>query len=176
MMRDRDDAHKVLRSQSKMQRSLAHYSRTSHHSPPHAITGCSPPPPHKERLPRAMATQESSRLNQEIFHLPDGTVQRARRHDVRHYGGSATNGVYGVLSAPGKMAFLTNSRKTSCGEAMVTVESFARGCAVAEGGAFAGGAVAGGSDDCDVMAAATALMLTVSDHNCNVTGANINTM
>jgi len=42
-----------------------------------------PPPPPKKRLPRATATQESSRLNQKIFHLPDGTAQRARDDAMR---------------------------------------------------------------------------------------------
>jgi salicylate hydroxylase len=35
------------------------------------------------RLPRATATQESSRLNQKIFHLPDGPEQRARDDGMR---------------------------------------------------------------------------------------------
>jgi len=35
------------------------------------------------RLPRATATQESSRLNQKIFHLPDGPDQRARDDAMR---------------------------------------------------------------------------------------------
>lgn len=35
------------------------------------------------RLPRATATQETSRLNQNIFHLPDGPAQRAR-DDAMH--------------------------------------------------------------------------------------------
>ena len=37
----------------------------------------------QKRLPRATATQESSRLNQEIFHLPDGPDQRARDDAMR---------------------------------------------------------------------------------------------
>ena len=37
----------------------------------------------KKRLPRATATQESSRLNQKIFHLPDGPAQRARDDAMR---------------------------------------------------------------------------------------------
>jgi hypothetical protein len=37
----------------------------------------------KKRLPRATATQESSRLNQVIFHLPDGPEQRARDDAMR---------------------------------------------------------------------------------------------
>jgi salicylate hydroxylase len=36
-----------------------------------------------KRLPRATATQESSRLNQKIFHLPDGPEQRARDDAMR---------------------------------------------------------------------------------------------
>ena len=35
------------------------------------------------RLPRASATQDSSRLNQKIFHLPDGPAQRARDDAMR---------------------------------------------------------------------------------------------
>jgi len=35
------------------------------------------------RLPRATATQQSSRLNQKIFHLPDGPEQRARDEAMR---------------------------------------------------------------------------------------------
>ncbi|KAI0296726.1 FAD/NAD-P-binding domain-containing protein [Multifurca ochricompacta] len=35
------------------------------------------------RLPRATVTQESSRLNQKIFHLPDGPAQRARDGAMR---------------------------------------------------------------------------------------------
>ncbi|KAH9996384.1 FAD/NAD-P-binding domain-containing protein [Russula compacta] len=35
------------------------------------------------RLPRATATQESSRLNQKIFHLPDGREQRVRDEAMR---------------------------------------------------------------------------------------------
>jgi salicylate hydroxylase len=34
-------------------------------------------------LPRATATQETSRLNQKIFHLPDGPAQRARDDGMR---------------------------------------------------------------------------------------------
>jgi hypothetical protein len=34
-------------------------------------------------MPRATATQEASRLNQEIFHLPDGPAQRARDDAMR---------------------------------------------------------------------------------------------
>jgi salicylate hydroxylase len=34
-------------------------------------------------LPRATATQDSSRLNQTIFHLPDGPAQRARDEAMR---------------------------------------------------------------------------------------------
>jgi hypothetical protein len=37
----------------------------------------------KNRLPRASATQQSSRLNQKIFHLPDGPAQRARDDAMR---------------------------------------------------------------------------------------------
>jgi salicylate hydroxylase len=37
----------------------------------------------KNRLPRATATQESSRLNQKIFHLLDGPEQRARDDAMR---------------------------------------------------------------------------------------------
>jgi len=37
----------------------------------------------KKRLSRATATQESSRLNQKIFHLPDGPDQRARDDAMR---------------------------------------------------------------------------------------------
>jgi salicylate hydroxylase len=37
----------------------------------------------KKRLPRATATQESSRLNQKIFHLLDGPEQRARDDAMR---------------------------------------------------------------------------------------------
>ena len=40
-------------------------------------------PLQKKRLPRATATQESSRLNQKIFHLPDGRAQRARDDAMR---------------------------------------------------------------------------------------------
>jgi salicylate hydroxylase len=36
-----------------------------------------------KRLPRAAATQESSRLNQKIFHLLDGPEQRARDDAMR---------------------------------------------------------------------------------------------
>ena len=35
------------------------------------------------RLPRATETQESSRLNQTIFHLEDGEAQRARDESMR---------------------------------------------------------------------------------------------
>lgn len=35
------------------------------------------------RLPRTAAVQESSRLNQHIFHLPDGQEQRRRDEDMR---------------------------------------------------------------------------------------------
>lgn len=35
------------------------------------------------RLPRTAATQASSRLNQHIFHLPDGPDQAARDHAMR---------------------------------------------------------------------------------------------
>jgi len=35
------------------------------------------------RLPRASTTQDSSRLNQKIFHLPDGPAQRARDEAMR---------------------------------------------------------------------------------------------
>ena len=55
-----------------------------------------PPPPHhhpfpsittnqakKHRLTRATATQESPRLNQKIFRLPDGPDQRARDDAMR---------------------------------------------------------------------------------------------
>ena len=35
------------------------------------------------RLPRTAATQESSRLNQHIFHLPDGPEQRERDKNMR---------------------------------------------------------------------------------------------
>jgi hypothetical protein len=97
-------AHKAPRSRSKTHRSSARYSRTSRHSrksplfykhtktfgahslsfprkleTTHAITGRS----QKKRLPRATATQDSSRLNQKIFHLPDGPAQRARDEAMR---------------------------------------------------------------------------------------------
>jgi hypothetical protein len=39
--------------------------------------------PETKRLARATATQESSRLNQKIFHLPDGPEQRARDDAMR---------------------------------------------------------------------------------------------
>src|ERR1700733_7651482 len=35
------------------------------------------------RLPRATVSQEASRLNQKIFHLPDGPEQRARDKAMR---------------------------------------------------------------------------------------------
>jgi salicylate hydroxylase len=35
------------------------------------------------RLPRTAAVQESSRLNQHIFHLPDGPEQRERDENMR---------------------------------------------------------------------------------------------
>lgn len=35
------------------------------------------------RLPRTAAVQESSRLNQRIFHLPDGPEQRERDENMR---------------------------------------------------------------------------------------------
>ncbi len=48
------------------------------------------PPPHNPslthrtpRLPRASTTQDSSRLNQKIFHLPDGPAQHARDEAMR---------------------------------------------------------------------------------------------
>jgi len=52
-----------------------------HHSPHHHLAD----PPHwsPNRLPRATATQETSRLNQKIFHLPDGPAQRARDDGMR---------------------------------------------------------------------------------------------
>jgi salicylate hydroxylase len=37
----------------------------------------------EKRITRATATQESSRLNQKIFHLPDGPDQRARDEAMR---------------------------------------------------------------------------------------------
>ena len=37
----------------------------------------------KLRLPRTASTQASSRLNQHIFHLPDGPEQEARDADMR---------------------------------------------------------------------------------------------
>jgi salicylate hydroxylase len=49
----------------------------------HSRDHCMMLPPPKKRLPRATATQESSRLNQKIFHLPDGTAQRARDDAMR---------------------------------------------------------------------------------------------
>ena len=56
-------------------------------SPPHLSISISQTrlpngPPHF-RLPRASATQDSSRLNQKIFHLPDGPAQRARDDAMR---------------------------------------------------------------------------------------------
>ena len=94
-------AHKALRLPSKMQQSSALYSRTSRHFHKcrlfymHTKTfGARLPtlfslakthfwPLPKKRLPRATATQESSRLNQNIFHLPDGPEQRARDDAMR---------------------------------------------------------------------------------------------
>ena len=48
----------------------------SHTTPLPRLTG-------SPRLPRASATQESSRLSQKIFHLPDGPAQRARDEAMR---------------------------------------------------------------------------------------------
>ena len=87
-----------------MQRSSVRYSRASRHfhkflhaykhiktfgsyllllvsRPPLSL--CSTNQCAQKRLSRATATQESSRLNQEIFHLPDGPSQRARDDAMR---------------------------------------------------------------------------------------------
>ena len=87
---------KAPRLQPKTQLSSAHYSRmsltrtSSCHSPslPGPPVCCisfflPPSPNHSSthrtpRLPRVSTTQDSSRLNQKIFHLPDGSAQRAR--------------------------------------------------------------------------------------------------
>lgn len=52
-----------------------------HHTPhPYLADSLTESP---NRLPRATATQETSRLNQNIFHLPDGPAQRARDDGMR---------------------------------------------------------------------------------------------
>jgi salicylate hydroxylase len=49
------------------------------------------------RLPRTAAIQESSRLNQYIFHLPDGPEQRARDESMRKAMALELSGDLGAL-------------------------------------------------------------------------------
>lgn len=121
-------APKAPRSPSKMQRSSVPCSLTSlqsHKSPlfyTHTNTSGSysiPPFPlttnerkkiKKTRLPRATVTQESSRLNQKIFHLPDGPDQRTRDEAMRAAMGAELEGKPIPDGNPNQWADRTKSR------------------------------------------------------------------
>ena len=75
-------AYQDLRCVTYPLTSLSFLSSLTHaHAHAHAQH---PSPTHRNaRLPRASTTQDSSRLNQKIFHLPDGPAQRARDKAMR---------------------------------------------------------------------------------------------
>ena len=62
------------------------------------------------RLPRATTTQESSRLNQKIFHLPDGPDQRTRDEAMRAAMGAELEGKPIPDGNPNQWADRTKSR------------------------------------------------------------------
>ena len=121
-------APRAPRSPSKMQRSSVPCSHTSLQSPksPHFCTRTRtfgsyiylsipihyyPTYDYRPlRLPRATATQESSRLNQKIFHLPDGPDQRTRDEAMRAAMGAELEGKPIPDGNPNQWADRTKSR------------------------------------------------------------------